>query len=306
MRALFLCIGDTIAAGALKGWLDAGHEVAEIWHAPHQGLRRSQRTLNRFAPDWSVYRLAQRHAVPMFCNPLLRKWTGALQRIDDIRADVLITAVTMQIVPPAIIDRFGGRAANFHPALLPHFRGPSPYLGQLLDERENEYGGMTLHQLAPGIDEGPIIGAIAVPFDSVGRDYRAWRIATAFAGRRLAREVLPEFFAGRIEAVPQGPGSYRRVPECKIGLASSYADVERVIEKVGYTGRVMAEGKSVRAVSADLGPPTGKRPNISALHVELDIADRRVRLRRCGPIERLTWRLDQLSAIRNLERQAQL
>lgn len=304
MRALFVCRSDMMAAGALKGWLEAGHEAVEIWHGPQRSLRRTQRTLGRFAPDWSVYRVATLHGIPMFSNPLLRRWPEATQRIEELRADVLITCVTMQIVPPVILEMFGRRAVNFHPALLPHYRGPAPLTGQLVDGRENECGGLTLHQLTAGIDEGPIIAQIPISYDSVGRSYEAWRVACAFAARELARKALPAFLENRLVSTVQGAGSYRRLDESPLGTRSTLDDVRRVMDRVGQTGRVMAAGRPVRKLKGTLGPPTGKPAHVGLFSVTLDIADARIRLTRWNGLDDLRVRLEQLAAIRQRERRA--
>ena len=69
---------------------------------------------------------ARRYSIPIRRNPELSTWTGASTAISKLHADVLITAVTGQIVPESILSLFPGRAVNFHPSLLPHYRGPMP------------------------------------------------------------------------------------------------------------------------------------------------------------------------------------
>jgi len=68
------------------------------------------------SPRWSARLLLQRHAVPAMTVPRLRDWAGAEAAIAALGVDTLITCMTMMIVPPRLLDLFGRRAVNLHPA----------------------------------------------------------------------------------------------------------------------------------------------------------------------------------------------
>ncbi|HEX4298191.1 MAG TPA: formyltransferase family protein, partial [Devosia sp.] len=281
-RALFVAAADILAAGALRGWIESGNEVAEIWTDPGFPLPGSQRTMSTWAPGWSVRSLARTHGIPARTMPASwRRWTGVTEAVSGLAVDVLITCVTMQIVPPAILDMFAGRAVNFHPALLPNYRGPSPYLGTILDGRD-DCAGVTLHELTAGIDEGPTIAATPVSYAACGRRYPTWKARHAAAARRLGRTALPAFLAGGLPSRPQGEGLYRRVrEEIRIGPQMTAAEARRTASLIGRTGRLEIAGRRgvhVRAVTGDAGLPTGAPPDIGPLSVTIDVADRRLRL----------------------------
>ena len=55
-RALIICRGDILAAGVMRGWLESGNEIAEIWASPTDRIRTSQRLVRTLCPDWTVAR----------------------------------------------------------------------------------------------------------------------------------------------------------------------------------------------------------------------------------------------------------
>jgi len=81
------------------------------------------------------------------------------------KPDLVVCAGFMKVLGPAVIDRFGGRIVNTHPALLPAFPGAHAVADALA------YGvkvtGTTVHFVDEGVDTGPVIAqeAIAVLAD---------------------------------------------------------------------------------------------------------------------------------------------
>lgn len=297
-----------MAAAALRGWLEGGNDVAAYWTSANPPLRR--RVGDAFLPHWSVGRLLKSRGIPAITVPRLRTWVDAEAEIKALGVDTLITCVTMMIVPPRLLDLFGGRAANLHPALLPEYRGPSPFLGALLDGKQNTHSGMTLHVLTPGIDEGPIIAQRALPFDGAGRSYQVWQAQHAAVCREFMRDALPAYLEGRVAAQPQVGGSYRRVrQEGVIGPHMSMAAAERTLARAGETRRMTVKlpwrkrPVSVKRIRRIVGPPTGEAPVLKTLTVTLDLADARVVLARNTAIERSHDRLVLFNALRRIDQE---
>ncbi|WP_374618917.1 formyltransferase family protein [Devosia sp.] len=298
--ALFIGADGVLSAGALRGWLEAGNVVAEYWTDYPPRPRPSLESL--LAPDWTVRGLLRRHGIAQRAVRL-RALADARAEVRRLAVDTLITAVTMQIVRPEILDLFGARAVNFHPALLPFYRGPSPFLGTMLDERD-DCAGATLHVLSPGIDEGPVIDQIAVPYEATGRRYAAWVARHALAFRRLARDSLPSYLRGGLSARPQAPGSYRRVTEEAIlGAGVSLDEARRRLRLAERSRRLvtMVPGRSrpvsLKRLPAVLGPSTGARPRLGLFSVEFDLADARVRIARTTGIDRQLDRVESLAEL---------
>lgn len=84
------------------------------------------------------------------------QWNLALR--DALRSfspDLIVSAGFMRIIGAPVLDVFGGRIINTHPALLPSFKGGRA-VGDALD-----YGvrvtGSTVHVVDGGVDTGRII-----------------------------------------------------------------------------------------------------------------------------------------------------
>ena len=283
-----------IAARAIDAWLRAGNRIAEVWcfNQKHTLLEAPKGLFGSFFPAWDVSRLLARHKVPIRLCPPLKSWDKAQERVAEIGADVLMTLMTSQIVPASLLESFGGRAVNVHPAMLPHYKGPSPRIGMLLDGTADEFGSVTLHALSPGIDEGPIIARRAVP-RSLARNEQHWEALKAIGAGALVSGPLLDYLDGRLEAVPQAPGSgsYRRVTaaELTIGPAIDAKRARWLCETLGEADALHCAGPGGRTVplvgfGRHLGPPTGAAPRLGPVHVEIDVGDARLRLRRRNPL----------------------
>jgi formyltetrahydrofolate deformylase len=103
---------------------------------------------------------------------------GEIDRIlEHERADVVVLARYMQILPPALCATRPGRIINIHHSFLPSFAGARPYHQAF--ERGVKLIGATCHYVTAELDEGPIIeqdtrridhGDSAEELRRVGRD----------------------------------------------------------------------------------------------------------------------------------------
>lgn len=303
MKAVILTSGSLIAAQILSAWLRAGHSVAALWigskDTDHARFLRRDRALGLLAPSWSIGALVRRYGLPIAPSPNLTS-PEADAEIARLGADMLITAITRHIVPERILARFPGRAVNFHPALLPHYRGPNPRSGMLLDGTAGTYGGITLHCLSRGIDKGDIIGIREVRYDA-GRGFVDWDVCIARAAGELVRNELQDYLGGHLRARAQAPeaGSYRKVghDERTLSETLSASRAKLLCDRLAGSDwlRFRAPGEHSRkyAVSRFIGTRgsrTFAKPRIGRYRIEFDAADARVAVgRRRGrtPLPRL-------------------
>ncbi|XKE47195.1 formyltetrahydrofolate deformylase [Halomonas organivorans] len=81
---------------------------------------------------------------------------GEVQRlVDEARADCVVLARYMQILPPSLCDRYAGRVINIHHSFLPSFAGAKPY--HQAYQRGVKLIGATCHYVTEELDAGPII-----------------------------------------------------------------------------------------------------------------------------------------------------
>ena len=112
---------------------------------------------------------ADRAGVPTFVKKVgqftsREHWDRALaDTVSGFEPDLVVLAGFMKLVGAELLDRFGGRILNTHPALSPSFpgmHGPADALA---------YGvkvtGCTLFVVDAGVDTGPIVAQTAVPVE---------------------------------------------------------------------------------------------------------------------------------------------
>lgn len=75
--------------------------------------------------------------------------------IESLHAECVVLARYMQILPPALCQRYQGRVINIHHSFLPSFAGAKPY--HQAYERGVKLIGATCHYVTEELDAGPII-----------------------------------------------------------------------------------------------------------------------------------------------------
>ena len=274
-------------------WLAQGNKIASIWTADRRRLRPDllERILAAVAGTQTLWSIARRHGIPI-------RQIGRLSQMPDLEdhvratgADVLMTVMTHTIVPPDMLALFHGQAINCHPAMLPHYKGPLPLQSMLFDGCGEVHGGLTLHVLSPGIDEGAIIAQKAIPL-RVGA-MAEWNAEGQLAIRKMMRNEVTAYFRGDHKAVPQQPGSgnYRKAEagEFVITGAKSCAECMSLAETLmPHTLFWMPEPgdgarRGVYRVMGPLrhtGPATGHKARIGWLTIGTDVSDGRIAMRR--------------------------
>lgn len=295
-RAHFLTVPSPEAAGALRGWLDSGNEIAEVWFPKmtNQGrLHRDQR-LAWLAPRWSVAALAKRHGFKIRTVPTLVTWEGIANEVRQVGADVLISVLFSYRVPAdvlAIFDspEFGNRAVNIHPAPLPQYRGPHPYHSLILDGVIKENACVTLHVMEAGFDTGDIIAARPVSFPHDGSLTR-YGIEVGRAAGKLLLNDLPNYLSGALKALPQDPelADYRTIDGSEFVLGPNVALKAAILFCQTFGGISTLDVHDIDdaeaiGIAKVLGAPTGRPPVKRYFGIETDLADARVRLRRKMP-----------------------
>lgn len=115
-----------------------------------------------------VYALerAKKAGIPNLCiSPKQYESRDAFNRalldaVDDFRADLVVLAGFLVVIPKMMIERYRNRIINIHPSLIPSFCGTGFY-GLKVHEAALEKGvkvvGATVHFVDEGTDTGAII-----------------------------------------------------------------------------------------------------------------------------------------------------
>jgi methionyl-tRNA formyltransferase len=270
----------------LAGWLDAGNRIGAVVLPGFQrrpaGLsvgnsrRRLQRKLllRRFVGNADV-RLIE------FGRPY--DWEGLGRQLSEINADVLVCYAFPTLIPQSLLDRFPQGGVNLHPALLPNYRGPHPFHRLAADGQHAVHGGVTLHRMSAGFDDGDILGQVR--FSEADWTSKQTLVASSAAAMRmLVSEAAPAYCRGRLHGVPQPKGDFiwaRMEPvHTMISSAMPIGHVTLLWHVLGLLPGIylqMGEHKVRLGFQIKrLGPPTGQAPILRWGAVEFDLADGRV------------------------------
>lgn len=88
------------------------------------------------------------------------------EALAEARADLVVLAGYLRLIPEEIVRAFWGRMINIHPALLPAFGGEGMYGGRVHEaviDRGTRISGVTVHFVDEAYDRGPIIAQWPVP-----------------------------------------------------------------------------------------------------------------------------------------------
>lgn len=92
--------------------------------------------------------------------------TELLTLLERFEIDLVVLAGYLKRIPTRVIEAFGGRILNIHPALLPDFGGEGMYgvrVHEAVLAAKVERTGVTVHLVDNDYDRGPIVTQWIVP-----------------------------------------------------------------------------------------------------------------------------------------------
>ena len=145
----------------LEAFLACGDDVAGVFCAPEKpGARPDPLRVAAEERGLEVFQLAN------LKSPAAE---GALRALD---VDLAVMAYVLQFAPQSFVNIPRHGTIQYHPSLLPKYRGPSSINWPLIKgERET---GLTIFRPTDGLDEGPVILQRTVPIgadDTLGTVY---------------------------------------------------------------------------------------------------------------------------------------
>ena len=127
------------------------------------------------------------------------------KEILKLNADIILVGTWREKIKKEIFQLPTIATINVHPSLLPHYRGPNPYLQTIL--HGEKHSGLTFHLMSEKFDEGPILAQEKIeilPMDTA----KELKDRTVFKARLMTEELLYRLNTEIIKTVPQGEGSY--------------------------------------------------------------------------------------------------
>lgn len=130
-----------------------------------------------------------------------------LAALREASVDWVVLAGFMRLLTPVMLEAFGNRIVNIHPALLPAFPGVDA------QQQALDYGvkvtGCTVHLVDEGTDTGPILLQRAVPVLDTD-DVDALKRRVLVEEHALLVEALQAIADGRLEVAPATEGQRAR------------------------------------------------------------------------------------------------
>jgi methionyl-tRNA formyltransferase len=128
----------------LEAFLARGDTVAGVFVAPEKEGAK---------PD-PMKLAAQEKGLTLFQFPSLKS-PEAAKAMKDLDADIGIMAFVLQFAPQEFVNIPRHGTIQYHPSLLPKYRGPSSINWPL--SRGEKKTGLTIFRPTDGLDEGPVI-----------------------------------------------------------------------------------------------------------------------------------------------------
>ena len=194
MRIVFFGTPD-FATPPLLALVGEGYDVVAAVTQPDRPRGRSRSTLD---PS-PVKTIALAESIPVLQpeRPRGPEFEAALRALEP---DISVVVAYGHILPSEIIalPRLG--TVNIHASLLPEYRGAAPIQAALRDGREET--GVTIMQMVPALDAGPVILALRTP---IAPDETAGELQLRLAelGAEAIIEALVLLGIGKPVAAPQ-------------------------------------------------------------------------------------------------------
>ena len=223
LRIGYLCMESVFSVRPLEALIAAGHDVRFVLRPIGPLSSRSEPVLKRHRGfDLAMRRMLGLNDDAIRTNPLavaadrdIPAWlcgnasTPQVQQlIRREKVDLLVVAFFNQLLKPAVlsIPRLG--AINFHPSLLPAYRGPAPLFWTYKDGRDET--GLTIHQIAPGEDDGAVLARLPLPLPLGMPGEELVDELAELAAHNVVDAV--EAVARGAAGVPQDPAAATRAP----------------------------------------------------------------------------------------------
>jgi methionyl-tRNA formyltransferase len=215
------------AIGPLRALAASDHDVTVVVTQPDRPVGRSGS-----ARPTPVAATAEELRIPVI-RPKSINAEEAIASIAASGAEALCVVAFGQILRAGILDRW--LCLNVHFSLLPAYRGAAPVERALMDGVDRT--GVTIMEMDPGMDTGPIIGAAAI---AVGPEETGGEVTSRLSalGAPMLVAAVDDLAAGRLRSTPQPEEGISMAP--KITAADRGLDPARPARELADLVRALA------------------------------------------------------------------
>ncbi len=184
----------SFAATTLQALIDSQYDVIAVYtqldKPSGRGLKITQ------SP---VKELSLQHHLPIY-QPTTLKDEIVQQEMRALDADVMVVAAYGMLLPAAVLSIPRHGCINIHPSLLPRWRGAAPI--QRTVHAGDVETGVTIMQMDPGLDTGPILLQTHNPI-SKDETSASLHDKLAIVGAKALIDTLDLLAAGKLTPIVQ-------------------------------------------------------------------------------------------------------
>lgn len=189
MRIIYAGTPD-FAVPPLKALLDSEHEVVAVYTQPDRPAGRGKKLTAS-----PVKQAALEAEIPVL-QPVNFKAEEDRQELATLDADLMVVAAYGLILPKTILDAPRLGCINIHASLLPRWRGAAPI--QRAIETGDEETGITIMQMAEGLDTGDMLLKLATPISEQDNG-GLLHDRLSEMGAEALMQALPSIESGNVE-----------------------------------------------------------------------------------------------------------
>lgn len=198
------------AVPTFEALLNSRHTVVGLVTQPDRVARGGRKHVN------PMKQLAEKHDVPVFQPPKINE-TDAVARLAEFDAELSVVAAYGQILSAEVIETPRLGSVNVHASLLPKFRGAAPIQHAII--RGETETGITIFQIEPKLDAGPILGVVKTDIGSE-ETYGELEERLMDLAAPLAMQVVDQLAAGTTEPQTQDASAVTKARSFKKDFGS--------------------------------------------------------------------------------------
>ena len=258
MRILFMGTPD-FAVQSLEALFSAGHTVSGVVTQPDKPKGRGHKLAHP-----PVYEAAQAHGCPVYQPEKLKRELFA-DILEAQNPELIVVAAYGKLLPRYVLEYPKYGCINVHASLLPKYRGAAPIQRCIIDGETET--GVTIMQMAQGLDTGDMLARAAVPIAD-DDTYGSLHDKLATAGAMLLVETLQALATGRVRPEPQDDAKscYANMitkETAVIDWEKPAVEIRNLIRGLSPAPRAVTrmDGKGLKISRAEIGKPAaGAQP----------------------------------------------
>lgn len=256
MKIIFMGTPD-FAVPTLEALAEAGHEITLAVTQPDKPKGRGKAV--QVTP---VKEFALNNNIPVF-QPIKIKEQDSLSELKKYKADIIVVVAFGQILPKELLEYPKYGCINVHASLLPKYRGAAPIQWAVIDGETES--GVTIMQMAEGLDTGDIISQSAVTLDK-NETGGSLHDRLSKLGAKLCVSAIDDILAGRAKRTPQTEENtcYAKMLTKQLGninWETSAEQIERLVRGLSPwpSAYTFYKGKMLKIWNVSIGDVTDRR-----------------------------------------------